>query len=426
MPEIKELTLPPLPAAEIESYVLARLKAAGGGSLFNRAALKILSDYGQGRPEVVNQLAERGLIAAWSAGRPEVGPAQMEAARTSLEAPQNLDYGLLAGAAGDQAVRSGQGPGGRAGRRRRLLLPAALLLLGLGYYGLKDPPPPQPAPPPVPAEAVAPDRPVETAAPAGASDSDSGAPSLPTPPGHLLTLPQGSLALVVDQNANTGRLWQGGARGPGLKAEVAAPTFKNHGLFLFGRPPGRPRGRTPLIFQYPPSRDLPTDEAQAIWPRVATLLPQNILPVIVATAESLQAPGRPEDLEAIDNRVKAWVQSQQYKFPDTTAALYAGSFQFFELGQPARNLSREDFRRALNSETRTSGEVHLTTSQPLLIRDPRNERFIWAVFNLKYGSRLRRDMGLRVLVFERALMGGPDNWLIAAELWLPEKSLQGD
>jgi hypothetical protein len=306
------------------------------------------------------------------------------------------------------------------------LIPASILLLGLlGYYGLREaPPPPQPIP--AAETEAAPAEPVETAAPAGTVIAGTAAPdpgpSLPTPPGQLLTLPQGSLALVVDQNNNTGRLWQGGARGPGLKAEIAAPVFKNPGLFLFGRP----RGRTPLIFQYPPSRELPTAEALAIWPRVATLLPQNILPVIVAPAESLGTPGRPEDLEAIDSRFKAWVQSQQYKFPDTTAALYAGSFQFFELGQPARNLSREDFRRALNSETRTSGEVHLTTSQPLLIRDPKNDRFIWAVFNLKYVSKLRRDMGLRVLVFEKALMGGPDNWLIAAELWLPEKSLQGN
>jgi hypothetical protein len=414
------LTLPPLPDAEIESYVSARLKAVGGGALFSRAALKILGDYGQGRPEVINQLAERGLIAAWSAGRSEVGSAQMEAARTSLEAPRNLDYDRLAGAARDQVIRPDQGSG--VGRRRRLIIPAVLLLLSLGYYGLKEPPAPPPSQPSAESEAAAPDQPVETAAPAGTFAPDSGAPSLPTPPSQLLTLPQGSLALVVDQNGLTGRLWQGGARGPGLKAEIAAPAFKNSGLFLFGRP----RGRTPLIFQYPPSREMPTAEALAIWPRVATLLPQNILPVIVAPSLSLNTPGRSEDLEAIDSRVKAWVQSQHYKFPDTTAALYAGSFQFFELGQPARNLSREDFRRALNSETRTSGEVHLTTSQPLLIRDPKNDRFIWAVFNLKYVSKLRRDMGLRVLVFERSLRGGPDNWLIVAELWLPEKSLQED
>ena len=418
MPEIKELTLPPLPTAETESYVSARLKAAGGGPLFSRAALKILANHGRGRPEVINRLAEMGLIAAWSAGRSEVGPAQMKAARTNLEAPRNLDYDRLAEAARDQAVRPDQAPGRKA---RLWLFLVVVLFLFLGYYGLRETEVPPPAPE---AEAEAPDEPVETAAPAGspASAAEAGAPSLPTLPSQLLTLPQGSLALAVDQNNRTGRLWQGGARGPGLKAEVAAPAFKNRGLYLFGRP----RGRNPLIFQYPPSREQPTAEALDLWPRVATLLPQNILPVIVAPADSLETPGRPEDLAAIDSRFKAWVQSQQYKFPDTTAALYASNFQFFELGQPPRALSREDFRRALNSEIRTSGEVHLATSQPLLIRDPKNDRFIWAVFNLKYESRLRRDMGLRVLVFERSLMGGPESWLIAAELWLPEKSLKGD
>ena len=417
MPEVKELTLPPLSAAETESYVLARLKAAGGGPLFSRAALKVLGDYGQGRPELINQLAERGLIAAWSAGRAEVGPAQLEAARTSLEAPQSLDYDRLAAAARDRVIR----PEGRQKPGRRLILPAAFLaLLAAGYYGLKDA---KEAPTLPETEAAAfPAQPPETAAPAGAPpETEVRAPSLPSPPGQLMTLPQGSLALVVDQDAGAARLWQGRAQGPGLKAEVAAPAFKNWGLFLFGRP----RGKSPLIFQYPPSRDLPTAEAMALWPRVATLLPQNILPVIVAPAQTLLTPANPEDLAAIDNRVKEWVQSQQYKFPDTTAALYAGSFQFFEPGQPPRNLSREDFRRALNSEARTSGEVNIITSQPLIMRDPKNDRFIWAVFNLKYTSRLRHDMGIRVLVFEKPLMGGPDSWLIAAELWLPEKSLRG-
>jgi len=415
LPELKELILPPLSASEVEGYVSVRLKAAGGGPLFSRAALKALSAHSQGRPDTINQLAERALIAAWSAGRSQVGPAQVAAAKTSLETP--LDNDRLAGAARGQATRPAR-PGGH--KIWRLALPGLALLLGLGYhFGLK-PPEPEPVPPPRPAPGEAGTKPVETATPAAAPDS--GAPSLPSPPGQLLTLPQGSLALVVDQSAGTGRLWQGGARGPGLKAEVKAPAFKNRGLFLFGRP----RGRAPLIFQYPPSRDLPTNEALVLWPRVVTLLPQNVLPVIVAPANSLAAPDRSEDLAAIDSRFKAWVQSQQYKFPDTTAALYAANFHFFELGQPARALSREDFRQALNSEARTSGEIHLATSQPLLIRDPRNERFIWAVFNLKYDSRLRHDMGLRVLVFERSLMGGPDSWLIAAELWLPETSLKGD
>ena len=422
MPEIKELILPPLSPAETEDYVSARLKAAGAGSLFSRAALKILATHGQGRPDTINQLAERGLIAAWSAGRAEVGPAQMETAQASLAAPQNLDYDRLAAAARGQVIRPDPPARPRTGiRRLRFILPALFLALAWGYFSHREEPPP----PPVPSAAaeVQPPRPVETAVPAGeAQASGVRAPSLPAPPAQLLTLPQGAWALVVDQDLNTGRLWQGRAQGPGLKAEVAVPDFSNPGLFLFGRP----RGQRPLIFQYPPARDLPVAEAQAIWPKVSTLLPQNILPVIAAPAQTLSAPGRPEDLAAIDNRFKAWVQSQQYKFPDTTAALYASSFQFFELGQPPRSLNREDFRRALNSEARTSGEVLLTTSQPLIMRDPKNDRLAWVLFNLKYESRLRHDMGFRVLIFEKTLIGGPDGWLIAAELWLPENSLRGN
>ncbi|MDR3037800.1 MAG: AAA family ATPase [Candidatus Adiutrix sp.] len=431
--EVRELTLPPLPAAETEAYVTARLRAAGSELIFSRAALKALAEYGQGRPEVLNQLAERALIAAWSAGRAEVGPVQLKAARASLEAPQNLDYDRLAEAAREQIVRPDRSRRRAAGRLRRLppvlaaVILAAVILASLGLRHYLAEPEAGPADPPVPAAAPAPPAPpAETAAPAGEDAAAKAAggltPSLPSPPAQLLALPQGSLALVVDQDTNTGRLWQGGPRGPGLKAEVAAPIFRNWGLFLFGRP----RGREPLIFQYPPARDLPTAEALAVWPRVATLLPQNVLPVIVAPGPALGGSSRPEDLAAIENRVKAWVQSQQYKFPDTMAELYASTFQFFELGKTPRNLSRENFRRALNSEARTSGEVSLTTSQPLIMRDPKNDHCIWAVFNLKYESRLRRDMGLRALVFEKPLLGGQDDWLIAAELWLPEKGLRED
>lgn len=87
-------------------------------------------------------------------------------------------------------------------------------------------------------------------------------------------------------------------------------------------------------------------------------------------------------------------------------------------------MKRDDFRAALRSESSTAGDVNLTVSQPLIMRDPANSGLVWAVFHLRYESRLRRDMGARVLVFEKGVLS--DAWLIAAELWLPEKSLRGD
>ncbi len=427
--EQADLELPPLTAKETEEYVLTRLKAAGGSQRFSRGALKVLWEYSAGRPETINQLAERALIAAWSSGRDEVASPHLRAARTSLDAPLTIDYQALEQAARGQTARPEQAPA-RGGHRWRALAVILVLAAG-GFFGIRHfsaAPPPEvvEAAPPVEEAALLdqPENPELEATPAaGAPIAETAgvlAPALPTPPPQILSLPQGTLALVVDQGQGIGRLWQGGARGPGLKAEVASPKFKSDGLYLFGRP----RGNNPLIFQYPPARDLPKEEARTIWPRVSTLLPQNILPIIVASAKEYSQTKNEEAEEAILGRVKAWVQSQQYRFPDTMAALYASSFQFFELGRQGKTMNRENFRQALISEARTSGEVNLSISQPLVMQDPTNTSIFWAVFNLKYESRLRNDMGVRVLIFERSVLGS--EWPIVAELWLPEKSLRED
>lgn len=435
MLETRELGLSPLSPEETQEYVQTRLKAAGGTMRFSRSAVRALWEYGEGLPETINQLAERGLISAWSGGRGEVGPAQLKAARASLDNPLAINYQAI-----DQASRT-QAQLGRPGRaeglsRLKLLavIMSVVILIAVGGHFLGYKPDPELtaglggepilAEPPDEDED---DEPVATATPSADNGTGDGltvaAPSLPTQPPQLLSLPQGSLALVVNQDNSTGRLWQGGARGVGWKVELATPIFRNSGLYIFGRP--RAQNQNPLIFQYPPSRNVPRDESRILWPRVETLLPQNILPVIVARGTDFNRPRNQELEETISNRVKAWVQSQQYGFPDSTADLYASSFQFFELGQPARVINRDDFRAALKSEAVTSGEVNLTTSQPLLMQDPGQSNLVWAVFNLKYSSKLRNDLGIRVLIFEKSLLG-QDNWPIVAELWLPERSLSGE
>ena len=427
MLEVKELVLRPLDPAGAEEYVQFRLKAAGGGQLITKGALKSLWEYSQGLPETINQLAERSLIAAWSAGRREAGTAQMKAARASLDHPLSLDQEALDQAARGQALRSDVPHRTPSSLARPLLLIALIGGLGAALY-LNLRPAPELAlevPPEGEVLIAETEEPAPTATPAGpgsaAETAGVKAPTLAAPPPQLMGLPQGSLALVIDQDAPYAQLWQGGLKGPGKKADVAVPRFQNGGLYLIGRP----RTNNPLIFQYPPAREIPREEAKIIWPRVSTLLPQNILPVIVAGRTEYDLPKDEAAEEAIRARVKAWVQSQQYRFPDTMAALYAGSFKFFELGRPDRTVDREDFRRALNSEARTSGEVHLAVSQPLIMQDPVKPNLIWAIFNLKYESKLRNDMGLRVLVFDRGGML-QDSWLIVAELWLPEKSLRGE
>ena len=425
MLETRDLELAPLSREESDEYVATRLKAAGGTNCFNKAALKSLWDYAAGVPETINQLAERALMAAWSSGRSEVGPAQLNAARGSLDKPMSMNYDGLDKAAGGQVIRPGNSGGKSLNFRHISLLVFFLVVVGLVVHLFSSSQTPVDVvelPEPVVFETE--EEPVATVTPAGKNEvskiSGVDAPALPTPPSQLLALPQGSLALVVDNDAAVGRLWQGGARGPGRKADIVAPKFKHKGLYLFGRQKGQSE---PLIFQYPPARDVPHQEAKQIWHLVSTLLPQNIVPLIVASQEEFFLEQNAENEESINRRVKAWVQSQQYNFPDTMADLYASSFQFFELGRQPRTINRENFRKALNSEARTSGVVNLTTSQPLIMQDPVKSNLIWAVFNLKYESKLRRDIGIRVLVFEKTLLG-QDNWLIVAELWLPEQNLQ--
>ena len=431
--DLRELEVEPLNEEQSEQYVRFLLRVAGGGeAVFTKSALKNLWELGGGSPEVINQLAERSLIAAWSSGRKEVGPGQVKAAKGSLDNPLSINQEALKRLPAGERRPSLRPERGSRGFRpiqgvlMLVLLAGGILLFRSLYVETSAPLSPDDKNAVVlldtgegdPDDNAA----TETATPAAEDQAQVGAsaPSLPTPPPQLLTLPQGSLALVVDQSLSSGRLWQGGARGPGLKAEVATPKFKNSGLYLIGRP----RSDDPLIFQYPPARDLPVEEAKVLWPRVATLLPQNIMPVIVAPAAEYGKAKNTEAEEAVALRVKAWVQSQQYRFPDTMAALYSQKFDFFELGQAPRSIDRESFREALNSEALTSGDVRLAISEPLLILDPTKANRVWAVFTLKYDSKLRNDMGLRVLIFEKnSSMLGPDSWPIVAELWLPEKSL---
>ena len=418
-----ELKLSPLSVEQTESYIAFRLKAAGGGSLFTRATLQTIAEYSGGLPETINQLADRSLIAAWAKGATQVESSHLKSAIATLEEPgQDPKSGEVTGQIGRKQNYKELG---KFGPLILIVVAALVSLMGIKYLtgptsndvptnpsdivvftGPEDPSANQTL------DAV----PAAPSTTTGATNRTS--PALPTPPPQLLNIPQGTLTLVVNQDRGIGRLWQGGAKGAGLKAEVATPKFKNNGLYIFGRP----IDNEPIVFQFPPSRGLPIKEAKKIWPRVVTLLPQDLLPVIVASDSHYQGPPNKEAKEAILNRTKAWVQSQQYRFPDTMADLYAPSFQFFELGQAGRTMDREDFRQALKSEARTSGSVNLNTSIPLVMQDPERDNLFWAIFNLKYESKLRNDTGIRVLIFEKTQRS--DTWLIIAELWLPEKSLK--
>ncbi|MDR1035800.1 MAG: AAA family ATPase [Deltaproteobacteria bacterium] len=451
--------LPPLTLDETASYLAYRLKAAGARrDPFTPQAVAALHSFSEGIPGELNVIAERALMTAWSQGKKEITPAHVARAAGGMSSAAPVAEEAAGLAAGGVRQRRRGYPKGRA-RIALAAIVAALMVSGWfllrpdmagpvlprsggrtqASAGLAGDGAPQPSlagrltvegaeagdlPADLPpgledgsgGNVPVPD--VTPAAPAGqGGDPDL---LLPSPPPALLSLPRNSLVLVVDGSLNMARLWQGSIRGPGLKAEISPPDIKLPGLYLVGRP----QSRTPLIFQYPPAREIPKEAGIRLWRQVEPHLPQDILPLMAGDGPDLRRSIPDELAKTLKGRLKSWTQSQEYKLADNMAALYAERFRFFEPGSPDRTIAREQFRTALASELRTSGDVKLTASEPLILLDPRDHGRAWAVFSLKYDSRLRHDLGQRTLIFEKPRIGG--EWLITAELWIKEPALAGN
>ena len=75
-------TLGPLGRADTAEYIDFRLRAAGykGAHIFAPAALNLLASASQGLTRRINILADKSLLAAYAAGRHEVGPEEAKAA----------------------------------------------------------------------------------------------------------------------------------------------------------------------------------------------------------------------------------------------------------------------------------------------------------------------------------------------------------
>ena len=75
-------TLGPLGQADTADYIDFRLRAAGykGAHIFAPAAVKLLAGAAQGLTRRINILADKSLLAAYAAGRYEVGPEEVKAA----------------------------------------------------------------------------------------------------------------------------------------------------------------------------------------------------------------------------------------------------------------------------------------------------------------------------------------------------------
>ncbi|MDR2443290.1 MAG: hypothetical protein LBE31_07210 [Deltaproteobacteria bacterium] len=408
--------LPPMDLSETHRYLRHRLKVAGGArEHFSAESVISLQKMAQGLPSKINPLADRAMMSAWAANRKQVSLPDVISAKSGLDKPFTVDQ--LAASKAAAARR------GRVKLRPRTWIPLALcVIIVAGFFLVAWAQKSQPKAAAMIEESaidIEPTTPVATATPAATNvlPIETGL-NLPTPPPALLHLPHNTLALVVDCGRKLGRLWQGGLSGTGLKAEIAAPDFQAPGLYLVGRP----RSRNPLVFQYPPDKDLPKAAGEKLWQQVEPFLPQDILPLLVAEGPALARPA-PEDLGAqLSMKVTNWTKAQENKAADEMAGLYADNFQYYEPGHKPMSINRRNFKAALDSESRIAGDVSLAVSDPLIMLDPRSPERAWAVFNLKYDSKIRHDMGLRTLIFEKNRSDG--RWLIVAELWLKQDALQ--
>ncbi|MDR0356046.1 MAG: AAA family ATPase [Deltaproteobacteria bacterium] len=410
--QVAEIAVPPLDMAQTIAYVLHRLRAAGATKhIFTAEALTSLQTYSNGLPSMMNVLAEKSLMTAWAAGKSLINQNHVIQAKGSLDNPLKIDV-----AAAKKASAGSRRERGRISNRSWLFILSAVLLVG-SFAWLLWPDAPSSDLEPVQAEVVEDTPPppgpdVTPAAPAGSSPL-----GLPTVPPALVKLPHTNMALVADLGQPMARLWQGGLRSPGLKAEIALPDFKEPGLYLVGRP----RSSYPIIFQYPPAQDIPRAASEKLWTQVESMLPQDVLPLIVADGPTLAKKVDPKTLTRLNDLVRQWTESQRQKNSDEMASLYADTFSFYEPGRRPLSISRRNFRLALESETVSAGEVGLTISEPIILLDPRDHGRAWTVFNLKYDSKLRHDTGLRTLIFQKS--PSQDEWRIVAELWLKKESL---
>jgi general secretion pathway protein A len=413
----------PYSAQETSQYINYRMTTAGANKLiFSSESLEALYTLSQGLPELLNNLAERSLMTAWAAGKKQVSAQHVTHAKGSLLNPLTVNPLLAERAAGKDRHLP------KVPQRRPVLFIASLIVVLAIFSALIFL---KPGAAKTPAETLdfrelapniteAAQVEPETLTPAAGPMMPHQAPNLalPSPPAALINLPRNSLALVVDGGLNMARLWQGSLKGPGLKAEIAPPDIQDPGLYLVGRP----QSRTPLIFQFPPAKAIPKDASVKLWNQVETHLPQDILPLMVGEGPDLTTFVAPELKEVLSGKLSSWTQAQEFKFADTMANLYAEKFYFFEPGFSDRVINRENFRNALASELRSSGDVTLTVSEPLIMLDPRDHKRAWAVFNLIYDSKLRHDMGQRTLIFEHNRSSG--DWLIVSELWIKEVTLK--
>jgi MSHA biogenesis protein MshM len=184
--------LEPLVRDDIANYLDFRMRAAGyrGPSVFSLPALKLIAQSSLGLTRRINIIADKSLLAAFSAGSHQIGAKEAQAAIKDCEF--------------SEATYRGKG----AGKKRLLWLAAAILvaaLLAIVVTGLPQQEPPPSAPPP---------------SPPTVSSEKAAAPSPPPMPTPTSILPQSTTDPVVIPAPVTPA---GGLPVPAAPAQAPAP-----------------------------------------------------------------------------------------------------------------------------------------------------------------------------------------------------------
>ncbi|MDR2387712.1 MAG: AAA family ATPase [Deltaproteobacteria bacterium] len=408
--ELKGLNL-----QETIEFVRHRLMAAGNlRELFSAEAFQTIKNLSHGYPRMINALAEKSLMTAWAAGKPLVTNSHVIQAKANFDKPIAINDQAAKSAAGSERLHH------KVSKRSWISLLAAAFIVGIMVWLLWPSTKGQSLSTQQVAQNVVneeiPLEPGPQATPS-AEPVPEGVLGLPSLPPSVVKLPQTGVTLVVENGQKMARLWQGGLDGPGLKAEIAAPDFKDPGLYLVGRP----GSRSPIIFRYPPKTELPRTAAVNLWKRVDNLLPQDILPLMVGPSSDLSKSVPNHSASNLSAFLDRWISAQTGKKSKDMADLYADSFSFFEPGHKPVSISKRNLRLTLESEAQAAGEIRLTISDPLIMLDPRDQNRAWIVFTLKYDSKLRHNIGLRTLILEKTRS---KDWAIVAELWLKEETVK--
>ncbi|MDX1776658.1 MAG: AAA family ATPase, partial [Desulfobulbales bacterium] len=259
--------------------------------------------------------------------------------------------------------------------------------------------------------------------------SNAEAPVLRKPPGQFVQyldekadpslLPANEFFLSVDRDNNRARLWQGSTAGPLAQYDFQLDWRIMEGLYILGN--DKEKGAfifNPILFQWGGYNML---NAATLWAQVDDYVVEDLLPVVVYSGGATGQEVLTGDIPAIREIINQWAQAWRDRDITTLMSFYGRSFTSYSIDTS----EPETYSLAQLSEIRgrilaTSSYISLSTSKPIILRDPQNQDMAIAVFRQEYVSSSYKDEGVKVLYLRRegSYPGRP--WKITAKFFLPK------